>query len=286
MSIGIWLTGAGVAGIGLVAATSPGWRGWAADRREAEEMKSWLAVEPGQEVFSPDMVKGLPEPAQRYLLRAIQPGTRLANSLRLAFDGTVQHGPKTRKWPLQGRDIVITPGKGFVWPEKILTGPLPRYGILYYAKETGRVCWSLWNLFRDPAKVSRKGPNTTKSLAARFASQYIWIPSALLPQRGVTWEAVDGSHARAVVRVGEETVPLTLEIDPQGRLKTVEFPRWGAKNPDGSYSYFPFGLEIEGEKTFGGYTIPAFVRAMWCFRSEDREPPLTHEYGVTTAVYL
>lgn len=284
-SIALLLTGA--TGAGVAAAAYPAWREWREALRDEARVKHGLQqeVKPASARFAPEMVEGLPEPARRYLLHAIRPGAPLATSLRLVFKGTVQYGPDSRKWPLEGSDILIVPGRGFHWRESNPAPPFSRHGFLYYYQDAGRVSWSRWNLIRDVGKLSYTGPDTTRSLAARFASKYFWIPTALLPQAGVTWEAVDASHVRARMQVGLEPVVFTLEVNPEGRLKSVTYPRWGAKNADGSYSYFPFGHELEGEATFGDYTIPLVTRALWCYGTEDRKPPLIHEYRIQEAVY-
>jgi uncharacterized protein DUF6544 len=262
----------------ILALLSPLIVGWWMNLRRAAEVRKLLRVEPGREVFDASMVRDLPAPAQRYLLHAIRPGTPLATSLKLAFEGSMQFGPQSQLWPLAGQDIVITPQRGFIWCEQLRFGPVPRHGILYYAKGDGRVMWSYLNLLMDPSKMSGKGPDTAKSMLGRFLSKLIWIPSALLPQPGVRWEAVDDEHARVVITFEGETVPLTLKIDPEGRLEELTFPRWGAKNADGSYSYFVYGVNVQEEMAVGGYTIPSRVSAMWCYGDADRQSPLTHRY--------
>jgi hypothetical protein len=266
-----------VALLGVVLWMVVGWR-W--HRRRALQLARSLAVEQGQEVFEESMVKGLPETAQRYLLHAIRPGTRIARSLRLRFEGSMQFGADPTRWPLDGDNIVITPERGFVWFERLRYRGVPRNGLLYYAANRGGVIWSYWNLLQDLSKASGTGPDATRAIRGRFLSKLVWMPSALLPQNGVRWEAADDQNVKAIITVDGDTVPLSLKVDAQGRLQEMVFPRWGAKNADGSYGLFPYGVKPEGETTVDGYTIPSQVAAVWCYGDEERVPPLVHRYHV------
>lgn len=255
------------------------------DRRVKQIWRSLEAGATSEGVFSEEMVAGLPEPAQRYLMHAIKPGTPLASSVYLTFKGSVQFGPQSKHNPSQGSEILIVPKRGFVWKESCWTGPVISNGALYYASGQGRVRWRFFNLIPNMLK-SGKSPNTWKAMKGRFFTKYVWTPFALLPQQGAVWEAVDEEHAKVTVTVDGTATTLTLHIDPEGRLRESVSMRWGAKSKDGSYNYFPYGVTVTEEKTFGGYTIPSRMSATWCYGDTDREPPLIFNYNIEQARFV
>jgi hypothetical protein len=85
----------------------------------------------------------------------------------------------------------------------------------------------------------------------------------------VRWEALDDESARATLKIGEETVALTLFVEPDGKLREVGILRWGSMTKDGGFGYIPFGGQIQEELAFGGYTIPSKVGVGWRI-GEDR----------------
>jgi hypothetical protein len=74
---------------------------------------------------------------------------------------------------------------------------------------------------------------------------------------------VDDSVARARMNVGGERVSFTIDVAPNGRLKRVVIDRWNSDPNNGSVGYMPFVVEFQGERIFGGYTVPAHLRAGW-----------------------
>jgi hypothetical protein len=99
--------------------------------------------------------------------------------------------------------------------------------------------------------------------------EYVWLPAALLDE-SVAWNALGQTHAQAGLTLLDETTYLQLEITESGRLKTACFERWG--DPDESADrYENFGVVVEEENTFSGYTIPSRIRAGWYFGSERFE---------------
>jgi uncharacterized protein DUF6920 len=85
----------------------------------------------------------------------------------------------------------------------------------------------------------------------------------------VRWEALDDKSARATLKIGNETIALTLFVEPDGKLREVRILRWGNMAEDGGFGYIPFGGQIEEELAFGGYTIPSKVSVGWRI-GEDR----------------
>jgi len=221
----------------------------------------WQSLEATQthQVFIEDMVSDLPAPARRYLMHAIRPETQLASSVRLEMRGTMRPKPEREWMPMNARQI-LAPPKGFVWRADVGSGLMRFSGGDHYANGSGRVRFWLWGLI---PLVNLEGPDVSRASLGRLVCETIWLPSSLLPQRGVKWEGLDDESARATMKIGEETITLTIFVDPDGKLREVRILRWGDQTEDGSYGYVPFGGHIQEERAFGGYTIPSKVGVGW-----------------------
>ena len=218
------------------------------------------------ERFSPDMVADLPQPARRYLLHAIQPDTPLAYTAILRMTGSIRLG-RHLPWLSMAAEQTLSPPDGFRWEARIGRSGIDFVGGDTYARGRGRTMFRLWD--RIPI-VRAGGPDVSRAARGRLAVESIWCPASLLPQRGVTWTAVDESTARAALTIDGETIPLTLMIGETGNLQSVTIDRWGNLTPDGRYAAIPFGAHVFEEQTFGGYTVPSHLSVSW-WHETDRE---------------
>jgi hypothetical protein len=73
---------------------------------------------------------------------------------------------------------------------------------------------------------------------------------------------VGDDSATAHLKIGDETVDLTIHVGPEGQLRKVSLMRWGP-DANGVYTYRPFTGWVVKERAFDGYTIPVQVRASW-----------------------
>lgn len=90
------------------------------------------------------------------------------------------------------------------------------------------------------------------------------MPSALLPESGATWTAVDDATARVAFSVSADTHEVLLTVDREGRLQRLELKCWNPNANSGEGGEVPLVLdEFAGEKSFGGYLLPAAFRAQW-----------------------
>jgi len=212
-------------------------------------------------LFSPEMVEGLPDLAQRYLLHAIQSGTPLARRVELKMSGSIKPKDDGPWMPLQATQI-LTPGRGFIWKaEAKAAGPVFMSVTDHYAAGEGRMRVALLGLF---PMVNASNPDIARSAAGRLLGESCWLPAAFLPEYGAVWHEVDSLHAEVTLTVDDLTAPLTLTIDEEGRLKEVVLPRW----KDDIKAFVPFGVAIGEEQAFGGYTIPSRVRGGWWYGGE------------------
>lgn len=226
--------------------------------------KERLLELPAGKLFTEDMVAALPEPAKRYFLHAITPGTPLANSVRLKMKGSFKIGQDKPWLPMQATEILST--KGFVWKAKIGRGLFQMIGADYYTNRVSRVQFALLGLL---PLVNASNPDINRSSIGRLAGEFVWLPSALLPQQGVDWLAIDDNTIQASLKIDGEPITPTLVVDPDGKLLKFSLPRWSDRSPDGSWAYTPFGGEVQAERSFDGFTIPSQVSAGWWYGTDS-----------------
>jgi hypothetical protein len=194
-------------------------------------------------------------------VHAIEPGTPLSASVRLTQTGSIRLG---EDWsPFSAEQLLTT--RGLVWKADSRVGPLPITATDYYASEQGRMRVAALGFVPI---VNASGPDMTRSTIGRLAIEYMWLPSAWLPQAGTRIDAVDDERFGVAVTVGGETTRLVLRVDPDGRLVENTCLRFGNQTPDGRYQYIPFGGPLDAEATFGGYTIPTRLRIGWWYGTD------------------
>ncbi|MBC1238010.1 DUF6920 family protein [Nostoc sp. 2RC] len=236
-------------------------------KNEQQVDRIWRSLPgiPTGDRFTKDMVAELPPPVQRYFLHSIAPGTSLASSVCLEMSGSFRMVQDQPWIPMRAKQITSVL-KGFVWKAVIDNGWFKFMGADYYANKCGGMCFSLWGLI---PLVNARSSDITRSSIGRFAGEFFWLPSALLPQHNVNWKAIDERTIQANFKIDGERIILTLIIDVDGKLLKLFFPRWGQHISDGSYSYIPFGGEFTEERTFSGFTIPSQLVAGWWFGTDN-----------------
>ena len=204
------------------------------------------------------------QPVRRYFLHAIQPGTPLARAVRLEMTGEMRLGANQYWLPFRARQV-LAPPTGFVWEASIGTSLQNFAGADTYDDGRGRVTFRLWDLM--PIRRA-SDPDISRAARGRLAVEAIWQPASLLPQRGVTWTSSDDQTAQAAIAIDGEAIPLTLVIAPDGGLRSVKMERWGNLTADGHFTLIPFGADMSGESTFGGYTVPSQLNVIWWYGTD------------------
>lgn len=238
--------------------------------RRVEEIGHALATGDGRGQFDSGMVEDLPEPARRYFLHALEPGAPLASSVSLTLPGSIRMSRAGDPLPLASEEI-LTAGRGYVWTARIRRGPLTIRGFDVYTDGEGEMRW--WVAGLVPV-VRADGDDVSRSAAGRLVEESaLFLPSSLLPFRGARWEAVDDSTARVRVGSDDEEVELTLELDDDGGLSRLSYPRWNADPKHGPVGHLPFVTDQLGEEqTFDGHTLPTRFRAGWRLGEVDEFP--------------
>ena len=232
--------------------------------RHLRQIRRSLQGGKGQGVFTPERVAHLPAPAQRYFRHAIAPGAPLALQVHLTLSGSIKPRPTSPWLPLAG-DEVLRAGEGFVWQARVRSRPGYFVASEHYASGQGGTRIALFGLL-PVANAGRA--DASRSALGRLLIDSIWVPAAFLPGPGVTVEEIDNERFRVAVDAGGEATTLTFEVDANGRLREVSFLRYGNLTAGGQYTLIPFGITVDAERTFDGYTIPSRLRAGWWYGSE------------------
>lgn len=218
----------------------------------------WNSAPSSYFLFDSAQVSGLPEGPRRYLRHAIAVGTPLASSVRLRMHGEI----KLKGWCPFSAEEVIRWDRGMIWRAAMRMHGLPIRGGDSFVDGQGALNWKLFGIIPI---LNVSGPDINRSAAGRVYIESIWLPSVLCGD-GVSWNGSDSLRPHARLAAFNEKAEIDYFIDEEGRLKTVNMPRWG--NPGGAeFGYVNFGGFVEAEERFGGYTIPSRIRAGWYFET-------------------
>lgn len=215
----------------------------------------------GQPGFDPSTVADLPEPARRWLVHAITPGTPLWRSVTLTMRGKIRIGA----WRSFTATQVIAPSEGYVWAATARIFALPVTGFDRLTGDTGEMRWRLLSLI---PVVTSGGDDVTRSAAGRLATETVFVPTMF---RRATWTAAEEPDtAVGTWRIGTDAETVRYRLGPQGEMAEVWLDRWG--NPDGAaYGRYPFGASIEAEQIVQGVAIPSEFRAGWWWGTERQD---------------
>lgn len=209
------------------------------------------------------MIDHLPEPARRWLLHSIAPGTGLARAARLSMRGTIRIGA----WRPFTAHQVIRPDVGFVWTARSRIAGLPVHGFDRYLDGAGEMRWRLAGLI---PVMSAHGPDVTRSAAGRLAGESVFVPTSLV---SAEWRPAGEDSATFVRTYGATTSQVTITVSAIGQLRRVSLIRWG--NPNGSgFGDHTFTVRVDAELAVSGLRIPRSLVASWSDtgeRADDAE---------------
>lgn len=207
-------------------------------------------------------------------MHVIAPGTALWQSVEVSMVGQIRIGGW---WPFTATQVVSP--AGYIWAADARLHRFPVLGYDRFSGGTGEIRWRLLDLV---PVVSVTGPDIARSAAGRLASEIALLPTSYPSAR---WWA-DGSADTAFASWGEgqEQQRVALHVDPDGRLLDVSLQRWG--NPGGQpFGRYPFGAAFSGERTDGGVTLPATVRAGWWWGTSRQDQGEFFRMEITKVVF-
>ena len=226
-----------------------------ADREAMHQLMSMQPVQPAR--FDPGMTADLPEPARRYFLYTIKPGTPLYRVAKISMSGRFGMGTRTKPGyiPMKATQILAMPD-GFIWKMRA------RRGLMMLSGSDSESWTRFWLMGLLPVARMGGNPDHTRSAFGRYAAEAVfWTPAAVLPGPGVAWEQVDTDCARLIVRHQDLVQSVDVTVAPDGQPTRVCFDRWSDANPEKQYRLQPFGGYLSEFQSFDGFRLPTHVEA-------------------------
>lgn len=229
--------------------------------RAVERLRAYPA-DPGVG-FDPGTLDGLPDPASRFLGRALPPGTPLAGLVEVTASGSIRLGSDW--WPFRSTQV-LRAGIGFVWRPVVRRGAMRVSGADALTDGVGSMDFRIFGLI-PVARAS--GPDTDRSAAGRLAAETVaWLPQALAPQAGARWTHVDDARASVAVPTPAGPIGVTIEVDDDGRLRSTSMQRWSDRTTPPAEE--PFGGHADDEfVTDDGVRIMGAGAVGWGWQTDD-----------------
>lgn len=239
-------------------------------RRARDELMTTSIALP--ERFESSLVADLPDPARRFFLFAIQPGSRLSTVAEIRMHGELSFGTKQdpQYRPMRAEQVLAAPN-GFVWQLEAGQGAMRVSGS---DGMVGDRSWTrVWLMRLVPVvRVGDDKDHLRSSFGRVVAEAAFWTPAFLLPRPGVSWFAVDQDTARATVRHLDMVQELDIRVAPSGQPLWVSIPRWSNANPEKVFRTQPFGGELSEFRTVSGYRVPFSVNGGNFFGTDNYFP--------------
>lgn len=218
--------------------------------------------------FTADMVAHLPEPARRYFLYTIKPGTPLSSVARITMAGRFGMGNKDKPNYLDftATQVLAMPD-GFVWKMRA------RQGLIRLSGSDSH-CWTrFWLMGLLPVAHLGGNPDHTLSAFGRYVAEAVfWTPAALLPGPRITWEGLGPDLARVTINYRGLSQSVDLTVAADGQPTQIRFERWSNANPQKQHRLQPFGGYLSGFRNFGGFRLPTHVEAGNHFATDQYFP--------------
>jgi Family of unknown function (DUF6544) len=201
----------------------------------------------------------LPAPVRRYIARAVGERDRAVRTARLRHGGTFRTKLESTWVPIRGEQDFAADPPGFVWWGRVRVAP----GLWFDARDrsVGGVGNMHASLESSVTVVDGSGPEIDQGALLRLLGEMVWLPTAFLDERHVTWDAVDARRARATLRVGGREVTAVFAFGEDGLPVEVLADRYRAQ--DGTSVLTPWSGQFGDYREVHGLLVPHRVIATW-----------------------
>ena len=214
-----------------------------------------------RETFSREQLAGLPDPVVRYFEFALTPGMPLIWSARIEHAGEFRTGFGAPWAPFTSVQNVSVDPPGFVWDAGIRMSPLVTMRVRdSYLWGTGAMQARIASLI--PVVNAQGGSELASGSLHRYLAESVWFPTALLPGRGVAWEAIDDSTARATLTDAGLSVSLEFRFGVRREIVSAYTPA-RLRDVNGTAVPTPWMCHFKSYEPLDGMMVPMEGEVEW-----------------------
>ena len=204
----------------------------------------------------------LPDPVARYFNHVFTDACAMNRLVRFTQTGQLKISPSSKSWsPFKARCVVSEEPPGFIWDATVRVMSIVPVRVEDSWQDgigAGQV------RFMSAFSIAREEDISELNAGAmyRYLAESVWHPTALLPQSGVQWEAVDENTAIAHLAKFGVSVSLEFRFNQQGEITGVYTEdRYGKF--DGRYVRHPWEGRFSDYRDFNGVKIPVKGEVGW-----------------------
>ena len=238
------------------------------DKRQKKEIKDLVdklvSASSVENLYTVDFASlaALPKPVERYFRHVLSDGQNIFDLVRFQQVGELRIDPKSENWsPFQASYFVSQNPASFIWDAKINIAPFLHVRVrdsLLEGVGAGKVSlMSVFTLGSDEDK-----PELNSGALYRYLAEAVWHPTALLPEAGVKWEAVDESKAIAHLTRFGISISLEFGFNSLGEITDVYTEDRFGKFGD-VYIKYPWEGRFSDYQEFSDVKLPTRGEVGW-----------------------
>jgi len=236
----------------------------------------------GERIIGSADYSSLPGPVAKYFRLVLKNNQPLIRSARLRQEGEIRIGTSEDDWhPFTAEQFFSALQPGFIWDAKVSMAPLMNARVRDgYVLGKGSMFGKLVSLITIINEHDK--PELHAAALQRYLAEAVWLPTALLPENGVQWTAVDLRSALAEIEDSGTKVSMEFRFNNRGEIESVYSVGRG-REVNGKYELTPWEGRFRNYQERGGMKIPLEGEVEWILP----EGKLTYWKGkITQAEYV
>jgi len=211
-----------------------------------------------------EMIKGLPEPVQRYLVYSGVLGKQIPRTIRLKQIGKIRQDEKSAWMKLEAVEYYSTTPLGFIWKAFLPTKRFPMtLGRDAYLDGRGSMLIKMLSLI---PLVNVTGTEIDQGSMMRYLNEMTWFPAAFLGEN-ISWKAIDDRSAEVTLIHEGKSVSAVMYFDQEG--KPINFVAKRYRMVGKRYDLETWSTPFTGYGEFEGLKLPVRGKAVWILKEGD-----------------
>jgi len=251
------------------------------ERTVTEQIAAFPAILAADDIFTSDDIKELPEPVRRYFEYSGYIGTPKMSYMRADFkkvDFIMSPDKPAIKIDYTQYNFVREPVR-LAYIDTSMYG-IPFEGFDSFVDGHGGMKGVLGKVI---PLFNQTGEEMNRACLVTFLSESLIVPNAAL-QHYISWEAVDDTHAKAIITYRGISASGVFTFSESGQLLSFTTKDRSVISADGAIQQVTWSALFKDYKNIGGIEQPTHLQAVWNYEQGDLiyfdSDDFTIEYGI------